>query len=260
MNSALPTSEPLEDLIQDPCPELTDVSVSPVDEGTAAAERVLEDAGFTVADVSDDACSVDADVYVSETGECASYESGDMLVVEESYAHMCDDGSLVLLCLSNTECTFEDYAGLERFCRATDGCGGLDCVSCLDYVPSDDESFCAYVEGTCMLASDIPVDATDAVWDTSMCDSQETTGQTLECGSTMEECNQAYLDASSVTCTTAEPASLYTPTNSGLTETATPASNWMFNQQNNNGEVQLALGLGDGGNSLAVIEDDAGNQ
>merc|ERR1719361_1089628 len=71
----------------------------------------------------------------------------------------------------------------------------------------------------------------------------ETTGQTLECGSTMEECNQAYLDASSVTCTTAEPASLYTPTNSGLTETATPASNWMFNQQNNNGEVQLALGL-----------------
>jgi len=63
-----------------------------------------------------------------------------------------------------------------------------------------------------------------------------------------------------VTCTTPEPASLYTPTNSGLTETATPASNWMFNQQNNNGEVQAAFGLSEDGNSLAVVADSDGNQ
>jgi len=80
----------------------------------------------------------------------------------------------------------------------------------------------------------------------------------------MEECNQAYMDAMSVTCSpTMEPATLYEPVVSELasTDVTDPASNWMFNQQNNNGDVQAALGLGDlGSNTLAVVQDDDGNQ
>lgn len=64
----------------------------------------------------------------------------------------------------------------------------------------------------------------------------------------------------SVTCSpTVEPTtgpSLYTPTASGFTSSdmATPDSQWMFNQQNNNGEVQAAFGLNDG-NTLGVMGD-----
>lgn len=78
----------------------------------------------------------------------------------------------------------------------------------------------------------------------------------------MEECNQAYMDAMSVTCSpTMEPATLYEPVVSELTSTdvTDPASNWMFNQQNNNADVQAAFGLTEG-NTLAVVQDDDGNQ
>lgn len=88
--------------------------------------------------------------------------------------------------------------------------------------------------------------------------STETTQPSYECGATMEECNQAYQDAMSVTCApTAEPTmatSLYVSTDSGMdsSDTTTPASNWMFNQVNNNADVQAALGLNDG-NTLGVV-------
>jgi len=77
----------------------------------------------------------------------------------------------------------------------------------------------------------------------------------------MEECNQAYMDAMSVTCSpTVEPTmgpSLYVSTASDLTSSdlTDPASNWMFNQQNNNADVQAALGLNDG-NTLGVVGDE----
>lgn len=77
----------------------------------------------------------------------------------------------------------------------------------------------------------------------------------------MEECNQAYMDAMSVTCSpTVEPTmgpSLYVSTASDLTSSdlTDPASNWMFNQQNNNADVQAAFGLNDG-NTLGVVGDE----
>jgi len=77
----------------------------------------------------------------------------------------------------------------------------------------------------------------------------------------MEECNQAYQNAMSVTCPpteapTAEP-SLYISTASTLTsgDVKDADSNWMFNQQNNNADVQTAFGLNDG-NTLAVVDKD----
>lgn len=73
----------------------------------------------------------------------------------------------------------------------------------------------------------------------------------------MAECEQSYQDAMSVTCPptqmpTAAPG-LYEATGSTLTESdlSDPASTWMFNQQNNNAEVQEAFGL-NSGNTLAV--------
>merc|ERR1712038_139020 len=89
-----------------------------------------------------------------------------------------------------------------------------------------------------------------------------------ECGETMEECNMAYqtsqadLDAAlSVTCNptpapTAAP-SLWQSTMSMYTtaDLTDPLSNWMFNQMNNNAQIQEDFGLNDG-NTLAVI----GNQ
>lgn len=68
----------------------------------------------------------------------------------------------------------------------------------------------------------------------------------------MEECNDAYMEALDVTCApTAEPTmgtSLYVPTGSMYTQNdiTDPLSSWMFNQQNNNGDVQAAFGLNDG--------------
>merc|ERR1712176_1241536 len=77
---------------------------------------------------------------------------------------------------------------------------------------------------------------------------------------TMEECNQAYMDAMSVTCApTQEPTmgtSLYVPTGSDITsdQLTGPTSNWMFNQQNNNANVRAAFDL-DNGNTLGVAGD-----
>merc|ERR1719242_2422807 len=90
---------------------------------------------------------------------------------------------------------------------------------------------------------------------------EETTqGPDYSCGETMEECNQAYLDAMSVTCApTVEPTmgpSLYESSASTLTQADIdgPSSNWMFNQQNNNALVREAFGL-DSGMTLGVAND-----
>jgi hypothetical protein len=139
-----------------------------------------------------------------------------------------------------------------------------------------------------MRASDLDINVVDVIWDSKDCpsdtddssdgddmeesssdggdddeessedfsdgDDVETTQPSYDCGATMEECNQAYMDAMSVTCPPVVEPTLYVSTASGLTtsDTVTPASNWMFNQQNNNGDVQAAFGLNDG-NTLAVV-------
>merc|ERR550534_3211108 len=92
-------------------------------------------------------------------------------------------------------------------------------------------------------------------------DSETTETPSYECGASMEECNQAYQDAMSVTCPPTEAptmgTSLYVSTASDMStdDLTDPLSNWMFNQQNNNGDVQTAFSLNDG-NTLAVVENE----
>jgi len=107
-----------------------------------------------------------------------------------------------------------------------------------------------------------------SMWDGD-CQPEETTTETpvYDCGSSLEECNQAYMDAMSVTCPptqppTAEP-SLYTATGSDLTvddlvDYQALGTRWMFNQQANNADVQEAFGLNDG-NTLGVAMTSDGN-
>jgi len=73
----------------------------------------------------------------------------------------------------------------------------------------------------------------------------------------MAECDQAYQDAMSTTCPPEEEYNPYVATASTMTsaDITGPTSNWMFNQQNNNADVQAAFGLNDG-MTLGV----AGNQ
>merc|ERR1712038_557035 len=108
----------------------------------------------------------------------------------------------------------------------------------------------------------------EGIWEVSIWDGACQPEPSYECGETMEECNMAYqtsqadLDAAlSVTCNptpapTAAP-SLWQSTMSMYTtaDLTDPLSNWMFNQMNNNAQIQEDFGLNDG-NTLAVI----GNQ
>merc|ERR1719350_2497991 len=50
-----------------------------------------------------------------------------------------------------------------------DVCPGLDCVSCLDYVPEDEESYCGFSDAGCELASTMSMSNTGFVWSSSEC-------------------------------------------------------------------------------------------